>query len=331
MRKELTLPSPFSWETLIILSLFSYYMAILADSWVKHVLVNLGWIFLILGVYWATTSANQLRIGYKFPEKEGFPVSPWITGALVSIYIFGVLENRTGQITPGMLVYWPIFSAILAAIPEFLSVDFKLKSPPPNKRQNLVLLFTSQILLSCWFQFHFLVQDYVSQYPSVMADSFRNSAFVVKWESPLPSAPPRGALFLDTIGNQLRDQLNTKPWPEIERLLLDKERKKLIESATNRAKKQLSPTLEDDLWTINSNVSSKGSGYNLKLNALWQGPRATNQPKTLTKSCQITPFYPRASAATKPINGQSESAPISRVDCQEVRGWGIEPSILASE
>ncbi len=327
----MTLPSAFSWETLIILSVFSYYMAVLADSWVKHVLVNFGWIFLILGVYWGTTSANQLRIGYKFPEKEGFPVSPWITGALVSIYIFGVLENHTGHITPGMLVYWPIFSAILAAIPEFISVDFRLKKPTAEKRQNLVLLFTSQILLSCWFQFHFLVQDYVSQYPSLMADDFRKSAFVVKWEGPLSSPPPRGALILDTIGTQLREQLSTKPWPEIERLLLDKERRKLINSAANQAKKRLSPTLEDDLWTIGSNVSSRGSGYNLNLNALWQGPRATNQPKSLTKSCQITPFSPRASAATKPINGQSLSVPISRVQCQEVKGWGIEAPIVASE
>lgn len=103
---------------MILLSIFSYYMAMLASTnLLKDLLTNFGWIFLIIGVHWGTTSANQLRIGYDpTVPRDGFPVSPWITGALVSLYIFGAW---TGEIRRETLIYWPTISALIAIMPDF--------------------------------------------------------------------------------------------------------------------------------------------------------------------------------------------------------------------
>ncbi len=324
LQKNLKPPSAFSWETLILLSLFSYYMSMLATDIVANLLVNFAWIFLILGVFWGTTAANQFRIGYKSPQNPGFPLSPWITGALVSLYIFG----RSGEVPREALIYWPIISAVIATIPDFWGNGFRLKSPPLNKRQNLVILFTTQLLLSCWFQFYFVVQDWLVQYPSLLADDFQQSAFVLKRGSS-QSVTPRGALILNSMESKLTEQLNARSWPEVERSLLKANREKLINTTAKQAKQQIRQVEEDDLWRVTSNIASKGSGYNLQLRANWQGPRSNLQEPqaySLTKSCQITPVARTRTPATRPLNTpQTSQAPsVSRFRCDPVQGWGID-------
>jgi hypothetical protein len=328
LQKSFRPPSAFSWETLILLSLFSYYMALLASDTeiTKNLLLNFAWIFLILGVYWGTTSANQLRIGYdEKKEKDGFPLSPWITGALVSIYIFG---GATGEVSREALIYWPVISAIIAAIPDFIDDGLRPRKPPLHKRQNLVILFGTQILLSCWFQFYFVVQNWLTQYPSLVIDDFDQSAFVTKLASS-QSAIPRGELLLNAMESKLSQQLNAKPWAVVERSLLQAERERLIDTVAQQAKQQITPLEEDDLWQVVSGVSSRSAGYNLELRAVWQGPRARPQEYSLSKNCQII----QVPATTNSPNTQTGQPPtfISRFECEPVRGWGIDEPIIAGD
>ena len=326
LQKNVRPPSAFSWQTLILLSVFSFYMQWLAASWfIKSLLNNFVWIFLIWGVYWATTSTRFLRIGYnKEKKQDGFPLSPWITGALVSIYIF---SSRTGELRPETLIYWPAISAVIAAIPDFVGDELRIKRPPLQNRQNLVVLFGTQFLICCWFQFYFVLQNWVGQYPSLLVDDVRKSAFVVKWDSPLERTVPRGSEILDSIEDRLKQQWNNKPWPQVERSLLPDNRNKLINSMTQQSKKQASPVEEDRWWKVKSDVKSTKSGYNLVLQAIWEGPRSKPQKKyALTKLCQITPVRRQASPATKPVNtGQASPKAISRFGCDKrVKGWGID-------
>lgn len=334
LQKSVRPPSAFSWQTLILISLFSYYMAFLATEYVSYLLLNFAWIFLILGVFWGTTSANQLRVGYdEKTKKDGFPLSPWITGALVSIYIFG---GYRGEITRETLVYWPVISALIASIPDFLGENerggLKLKAAPLQKRQNLVVLFGTQLLLSCWFQFTFVVQDWLGQYPSLMADDFGRSAFVMKPLS-ATSTMPRGGLILNAMEPKLVQQLNARSWSDVERLLLPEERAKLINTITAQAKQQLQSVEEDELWQVKSGVSSRASGYNLELQAIWLGPHAKPQKYAVAKSCQITQVSSPANTGTAPSNGQpaQSSEPISQAECQPIRGWGIGESIITND
>jgi hypothetical protein len=330
--KNVRLPSAFSWETLILLWLFSWYMAWLATGFVQNLLANLGWIFLIFGVYWATTSTRLFWLFRNEKEKKwGFALSPWITGAVVSAYLF---RQFPGESSREALVAWPVISAIIAALPDFLDKDLRPKSPEPQKRQNLIILFGTQFLLSCWFQFGYLIQDWLVQYPSLLADDFNQSAFVVKLESPLSAPMPRGATILDAMEPKVRAQFDGKPWPEVERLLLEQQRTTLISTLAEGTKQQTSPVEEDSLWQVASDVSARSSGYNLELQAIWQGPRSETQEYLVTKSCQIIPVSPPIRAVTPQTNNVQPTpppVPVSRVQCDPVRGWGIDEPIIANQ
>jgi hypothetical protein len=329
---------------MILLSIFSYYMTWLAStSLLKDILSNFAWIFLIIGVHWGTTSANQLRVGYNpTVPKDGFPVSPWITGGLVSLYIFGawsISGAGSGEVGREALIFWPTISGLIAIMPDFLGEKpdggLTLKKAPLNTRQNMIVLMGTQLLLSCWFQFHFVAQDWLTQYPSVLSDNFNDSSFVVKFQ-PLDTAEkPRGALILDKMEPQLKEQLNGKPWPEVERLLLKDERNKLVDKIQTQAAKQIKPVAEDDLWDVTPKVSSrKGGGYNLNLQANWLGPRAKPQEYSIVKPCQVTPVVtPAKSPATKPLNAKQSSrgTPFSRFKCDAVKGWGIKKSTFGND
>lgn len=331
VEEKFQLPLAFSWQTLILLSVFSYFMAWLATGIVQTLLINFGWIFLIGGVLWATSSSKLLQIG-------PIHLSPWITGALVSIYIFSQI---TGELTREALISWPLISAVIASLPDILDAKsgFKLKAPPPPKRQDLVILFGTQFLLSCWFQFSFLLQDWVAQYPSVLADDFQQSAFVTKVSTPLVSPIPRGAVILDEMEPKLSQRLNARPWPEVERLLLPQERAKLINALTEQTKQDLakedSSLEEDNLWQITPNVTARSSGYNLQLRAIWQGPRSGRlSDYSITKTCQIIQSAPPVrSPATATTNAQPtpSPAPVSNLDCEPAEGWGVDKPILATD
>ncbi len=338
LHKTFKLPLAFSWQTLFLLSVFSYFMAWLSSGIIQELLINFGWIFLIFGTFWATSSSKLFKIG-------NIHLSPWITGALVSIYIFSEL---TGELPRQALVFWPTISAIIASLPDLIDVasGFKLKAPSPQKRQDLVLLFGTQFVLSCWFQFDFVLQDWVAQYPSVLADDFRQSAFVYKVEAPLSSSVPEGAVILDEMEANLAKQLNARPWSEVERLLLEQERVKLINTVAQQTKQQQQikqqetafealPVVEYDLWQIASDVSARTSGYNLELQAIWQGPRSERETDySIRKNCQIVQVAPpvrRAATATPNAQPTQPPAPISNLTCEPAKGWGVEQPILATE
>ncbi|NES18944.1 MAG: DUF5357 domain-containing protein [Symploca sp. SIO3E6] len=319
--------TPFSYQTLFLLSLFAYFMSMLSDGIVRKLLLAVVGIFLILGVYWATTANKELWI-YRDqkakPKKDGLPLSAWITGAILCIYIFIclpmlLLDRIPESGGPLALVAWPLISVIIAAAPNFMELEedeLRAKTPSPSRRQNLVILFSINILISCWFQFYFLIQNWLTQYPSLMADDFSQSAFVVQIAAPtqlekqigFQPKRPRGVAILETMELDLKEQLDGKLWSEVEKLLLPEEREKWVTAVAEKAKTKLSPVKEDRLWTVTSDVSSRDSGYSLELQAIWQGPHSrpeSSYPEQ--KSCQITPVYPQTVAT-------------SSVKCEPVKG-----------
>lgn len=301
LRKFLTPPSAYSWQTLISLSFFSWLMSFLATELVQNFISCMGWIFLIFGVSWATTE-NPIKIW-------GIPIGPWITGALVCIFIFGVW---TGEVPPAAWVSWPIISAILASLRDFITDELRFKVPPPVSRQKLVILFGCNLLVSCWIQFHFLIQDWLRQYPSLLADDLRGSTFITQL-SPQSAQRTTGASVLDSMGTQLQAQLENQPWSNVERWLLEIEKNLnvLKEKATTKL-----PRLEEDIWwSYTYQILSQGSGYDLQLQAVWQGPRSQPQEYALRKSCQITQVYQQTNSSS---DTTSEPIAVGRVSCQPV-------------
>ncbi|MGB3208184.1 MAG: DUF5357 family protein [Crinalium sp.] len=298
LQKILSPPRAFSWETLVLLSLFSCFMAYISTGIVRSFISNCGWIFLIFGVGWGTTE-KRLRIGNIY-------LSPWITGALVSSYIF---ENVS---QPDLsVIFWPTISALIATVPNYLGKGFTLQLPNPEKRQKIIVFLLSHVVISCWFQFYYVLQDWLEQYPTLLVDDWKRSAFVVKLPE-LEPAPIRGTLILNSLETQLSEELDNKPWSQIERWLQDRE--KNLKLAVNQSQKELAKVAEDAWWEFTSQLSSSESGYNLQLIATWQGPRSNLERLFIEKLCKINLVSSQLDADTQLEVGQVKCQPAQVVN-----------------
>ncbi len=272
LKKLLTPPKAFSWQTLILLSIVSWLVSLIATDQVRSFVAFWGWIFLILGVWWGT-EYHHLYIGF-------VSLSPWITGALTCIFIFGGWTNVKSGVG---LVFWPIFSAIIAAVPEFVEKGIKWRIPPKASRQKLVILFGYHLLISCWIHFYFVLQNWLNQYPTLLADkdNFSKSAFVINLKTQ-QQLTPRGAEILNMMPAYL-PKLDNHPCSDVQR---QKQEKDLI-AIWQQARKELSKAEEDNYWHFESKVSCNGSNYKLNLQAKWQGPSSDSQSYVITKLCEI--------------------------------------------
>ncbi|MBE9111035.1 DUF5357 family protein [Nodosilinea sp. LEGE 07298] len=275
-------PRYFAWQTVIYLSLFSWLMSLLArlletTAFTVGLLATISWICLALGVGWAL-EANKARL-------FGIPIAPWVSGAILCLFLFGSWGGRWLQ---PALVAWPLVSFAVIAVPTLVSWDFSFKNPPPGVRQQLALLFCLSLLFSSWFQFYFRIQSWVRAYPSLVADSVENSAFVYR----IPGqtiALPAGVTHLTVAEDLLREQVDDKPWPSVERWLLNLEGQRQVIRQRVRSQMGRTTSLEDSLWQLDFQPLSNGDGYTLKLWAIWSGPAASPSGYYLEKTCLLMP------------------------------------------
>lgn len=291
LRKLLIPPSAFSWQMLIWLSIFSWFMSLLAEhNWVKELLASGGWIFLILGVGWLTAEERKnLRIGE-------VPLGPWITGALVSIFLFGNVFDRFPSL---VFISWPPISAFIAALPDFLRAGFR-KVPEPPVRQKLVILFLVNFVISCWFQFYFSIQNWLREYPSVLSDDFSQSAFVVVLETE-PVGTSRGPSLLDLAESYLKTELEGQPWAQAERSLFELRRNP--SALRDPVIKQLPNLEENQLWDLKTQILPVKPDYTLQLLAVWHGPSSNPLKYYFTKTCQIVPAQTQVETRPAPTLG----------------------------
>ncbi|MEP0871711.1 DUF5357 family protein [Trichocoleus desertorum AS-A10] len=294
LQKLLLPPKAFSWQTLILLSIFSCLMAALAGDLVRDLLATCGWIFLIFGVGWFTTE-NPIQIG-------GLSLGPWITGILVSIFLFGEwLDER-----PSLLfISWPLISAAIASLGEFIQSGPRFRAPTPAGRQRLVILFLSNLIISCWFQLYFVIQGWLEIYPSLLANDFNQSNFVVRLGVQTTQAPT-GVIILNQAEATLKAELEPRSWSEVERWLLTlKQQPTEFEHAVMQ---QLPASEENALWQLQAQILPDQPDYTLQLLALWQGPSSDLASHYLTKTCRITQGEnPLATASPAPETAVSAS------------------------
>ncbi|ACC79950.1 septal junction protein FraD [Nostoc punctiforme] len=281
IRKVLVPPKAYSWQTFIYLSVFSWALSYLATGYIKDIIAFFGWLFLIAGTAWYTTQ-DPLRVPGTF-----MPVGAVITGFLVSVFAFG---NQQDVITPRTIVFCPTISALITAIPEFIEgsdTDAKARIPKPQDRQRIIILVASSMLLSCWIQFYFVMDHWFQQYPSLQADTFKRSTFVVRTEERV-KIPQNGVVILERLQPIVIEQINQTPWSEVEKWLLDaKQRVGTLGRAV--IQKSLGKYEEKDLWRIEPRVANTKSGYILDLLSIWIGPSSNPRGYYLKKSCRIEP------------------------------------------
>ncbi|MBE9137802.1 DUF5357 family protein [Nodosilinea sp. LEGE 07088] len=281
--KQLLLPPRyFAWQTVIYMSLFSWLMSLLARSvdatpFTVGLLATLSWFCLALGVGWAL-EANKIR-------PFGLSIAPWVAGGILCMFLFGSWGGRWLQ---PALVAWPMVSFAVIALPSLVSWDFTLKTPPAPVRQQLALLFCLSLLFSSWFQFYFRIQNWVRDYPSLVADSVDNSTFVYRFPGQ-SVALPAGVTYLTIAEDRLQSQVNNQPWSAVERWLLNLDGQRQAMEQQVQAQMGQNPSLENSLWRFDLQPFSHGDGYTLKLWAIWSGPAASESGYFLEKTCLLMP------------------------------------------
>ncbi|MTJ51831.1 hypothetical protein FJR38_03615 [Anabaena sp. UHCC 0253] len=292
VQKLFTPPKAYSWQTFIYLSLFSWGISYFAVGYIKDTIAFCGWLFLLAGTAWYTTD-DPLRFPGTF-----MPIGAIITGFLVSVFAFGHQEN---VLTSNTIVIWPTIAAIVTAIPNFFEgtggTSAKAKLPKLQDRQKVVVLLAWCMLISCWIQFYFVIDKWLKEYPSLRADNFEKSAFVIRLEPPTPK-PKNGDLILNKIQPLVNQQIGNRPWSEVEKWLLEADQqlgnlgRRTIESNLNKSKEKL-------LWRVEPRVVNIKSGYRLDILTIWGGPSADAQGYYWRKSCLIQPSNPSQQTENK--------------------------------
>jgi hypothetical protein len=283
IRKRLQAPGWASWQTFISLSVFSVIVASVTNPPIQIIIANLGWLFLVIGVWWFTYDP----IVKKKLTFNGLFTGPWIIGAIVCLWLFGSWD---GAPTPASFISWPPVSALIWSIRRFIKGDPDKKTPTytvpkPDDRQDIVLMLLSNLVISCWFQLHFLLQDWLIAYPTIRSDDFSHSAFVVELY-PESRSNTGGITLLNAAEQSLKTQLEGKPWAEIERWLSPEQLNQEIPRLAADAQKQMPRSSENNLWDLRGRVLPD-SQYTLELQAIWQGPSARTGGYYITKACQI--------------------------------------------
>ncbi|HEY9646236.1 MAG TPA: DUF5357 family protein [Chroococcidiopsis sp.] len=322
IQEELAKVKAFSWQTFVFLSWFSWLVAFaVANPLLEDVIARVGWIFFTMGLAWATKDFKIEVLGLTLHP------GPWLTGALVCGF---VLAGLPGGI-PFYVTLWPLVSAVIALTPSFLKNGSDLFNPlakEPKKlagdRQEMLSVLLFAILLSCWIQFHFLVQDWLVEYPSLRVDDLGRSAFLVKFGSK-DAAPSKGYRMLDSMQPILQEQFARMSWSEVEQWLLN------LSANLPALRDQAIAALpadgdsENNLWNLQAQVLPGEPEYTLRFRAFWRGPSANPQGYFVERVCRIsrTPIaavgtpgsatFPATNPATNPAGNAG-----NRVECQPV-------------
>jgi len=301
IKNFLTPPKWDSWQTLIWISVFSWALSFLATDLVQSIIAACGWVFLIPGLHWWMHEDGVK----KALTIDKILLAPWITGALICYFLFGSFES----LWPLGFIVWPPLSAIISALPKFIagSRDGPVyKLPDPRVRQDLLILFLLNLLFSCWFQFNFVIQTWLSDYPDLLSQDLSRSPFVVRL---LPHNLPtsRGVMVLDQAEALLRANLEGRSWSEVESWLFE------IQSHMPKLQRQvldrLSDVEENAFWQVGWQILP--GEYNLQLQAIWTGPTPGVSGYYLTKSCQITKLVSQTQTGTVLDNAPTSSGAVS--------------------
>ncbi|XWK88958.1 MAG: DUF5357 family protein [Phormidium sp.] len=272
------IPRTFSWQTVICLSIIFGIVAFLLGGLTGNLRLHnifsfFGCLLILCGYAWFTIE-NPLIV-------QGFSLSTWVLVKVICLF----MASLQPKIAPVIWMIWPALSATFAAWPEFIAAERKLKKLKNEQRFKLLIWLLSHFVISCWINFSLIIQDWVLQYPSLLADDLSQSNFVVKIQ-PFSRPTTGGERVLNAMEQQLKTKLDGKLWVVAENWLKDTNQ---LEKLQNQAKQTISRVKEKNLWKFRTKVAAQKTGYNLSMIAEWQGPSSHPQGYLLKKVCQVNP------------------------------------------
>lgn len=311
------IPKDGKWDsarTLILLAAFSWLCSFPAGRAVQNIISFMGWLFLIPGIHWIMHEEKQLKELLTFNFLGKLFIGPWITGALICIFLFTTPDSFP-SIT---VIAWPVISAMIAALPKFIKAGPEYKLPDVGDRLYLVNLLLINLLLSCWIQLYYSTQSWLAQYPSLMTENLGNSSFFVRLQQQFTTTP-RGAELLDRAEANLKRNLEGQSWSQVELWLLNfNERVRALGGSILDRMPQLA---ENSFWRLEGQVLP--GEYRVKLYSVWQGPSADAQGYHYSKVCNISRVTAEDVAGTSlPFGRPSTLFPVgsAKVQCEPTQG-----------
>jgi hypothetical protein len=285
VKQFFTPPTAYSWQTFAGLTLFSFTVAAICWGleivWVREFCSSWAQLFLIVTLQWWGITNNVKLI-------------PWLTGALVCFLFFG---NFTGELPKISWVIWPLVSAAIAVIPDFLNRELKFQLPKPEQRPAIIAFISTQALLSCWIQFYFVVQTWVADYPALLADDLGRSAITID----LQSRSPQAVGLLNEIALKLAQTLEPKSWSEVQQWLQLQDRLARFTPVIRTATEDSLTPVERQFWEVEYQVMNQAAGYELTFTAFWQGPQSSAGAPLYEKTCWVQQDFTEEDEFEAPI------------------------------
>ena len=304
----------FAWQTLLLLSLFSLAVAAGLQTppegaFSVSLLTTLSWIFFTCAVWWAL-SENEIKIA-----GLDYSVSAWVTGAVLCTFLFIAREEPHWR---WAFCTWPLISTTIKALPRFITWELVPHWPKKKDRPMLVMTLLINLILTSWIVFYYRVQDWMENYPSLLANDFGNSAFVTDFRGndSEQRRETQGDRLLESTADAIYDELNDQPWYQTERWLYTRQDR--LEAISQDMVNTFSAPKERVFWRMQVPDLKRlpDEGYLLTLRANWMGPSADAQPLKLERTCRIVPVDKVRSVPVK----ADEELPVSRsteVQCDE--------------
>ena len=325
----------FSWQTAILISILIWIIAALFGLSGNLILQNflslLGCLLVIIGFSWFTIE-NPLIV-------HNFSISTWILIEFICLFA-AILWSTNAHF---IVMVWPVLSAIFAAWPEFVAIKRNPEILSSEKRIKLLIWILIHLVISCWINFSLIIQYWVSEYPSLLADDLNQSDFVVKIQ-PFSRSVTEGERVLNAMERQLKIQIDGKLWILADIWLNEPNQG---EKLLTKAKQDILGIKEENWWKFNTEVAAQKTGYNLLMIAEWQGPSYNPQGYLLKKVCQVNPVNRQSTPANNNLrrvrkNNNSRVATIpqgkittkpvkvANVQCQSVTKQIIEKNQVKS-
>jgi len=289
LQRLLLPPKLIHWKTPILVSLFFFMLSVLEreNEALKNTLADCSWLFLTIGISWRT-SQEPFIVGE-------VSLSPWVTGALICVFLW---ENLTSDRQSLAVIFWPLISVCLAVIMEFIRSGAKLQTTPPLVRPMFLVIILLHALISCLLAFHFIIQGWMAAYPSLLAEDFSKSGFVVSFRKQ-SLTNSRGIAIVKIMEEQLRIKTQTQSWEEVAAWLIAVSRKQVF--MRDEMLKKLAPVAENSRWDIKTPIIQGQSLYKIELLARWLGPTTQPGGYILSKYCEVAKVGNRGSVKCNPL------------------------------
>ena len=275
VQKAMLPPKVVHWKTPLLISIFLALLSVAAvtDAPTRTTIADFSWLSFIISMGLLTSQPPFVIYGVS--------ISPWVTSVLIGLWLLVRLPLEHKAIA---WIAGPLIAIVVLAAIEIWNSESKWERIKSLVQPQFLIITLTHVLISCWFAFHFLIQGWLQQYPSVLSQNLKQSDYVVTFQGPTINRS-RGVIILDEMENVIKEKARTKPWPQIEQMLIDIDNERFF--LKNEAFKKMRIVPEDSSWDVKTSVVQGESRYQLEMQATWLGLVFRPEIYSFTKSCEV--------------------------------------------